>query len=126
MVDLLVWRWMYAHPGATAAELRAATIQIAKDVWNKYYARVFGVRDVVLLGIYSHMVSSFLYLPDYALGHLIAFQIEEHIKKGGALGAEFERMAKTGMVTPDEWMKKATGKPISPGILLEAAGKALE
>lgn len=126
MVDLRMWRWMYAHPKATPAELRAAVVQLAKDVWNEYYAPIFKVRDVVLLGIYSHMISNFLYLPDYALGHLIAFQLEDHVSRAGALGPEFERMAKAGLVTPDLWMKKATGKPISPSILLDAAKAALD
>ena len=125
LVDWRMWRWMYAHPGATPAELRAAVVELSREVWNRYYARVFGVRDVVLPGIYSHMISNFLYLPDYALGHLIAFQLEEHLKKGGALGSEFERMARTGALTPDLWMERATGKPISPSLLLEAAQKAL-
>ena len=42
LVDMRVWRWMYAHPDATAAELREATLAIARDVWNRYYAPVFG------------------------------------------------------------------------------------
>ena len=117
---------MYDHPNATPAELKNATLQICKDIWNKYYAPVFNKKDVVYtLGIYSHMVSNFLYLPDYALGHLIAFQIEEHLKRSGPLGPEFERMAKYGSVTPDLWMEHATGKPISPRIMLEAAEQAL-
>ena len=37
----------------------------------------------VLLGVYSHMIDAFLYLPDYPIGHLIAFQIEEQMKKAG-------------------------------------------
>ena len=37
--------------------------------------------------IYSHMISSFLYLPDYPLGHLIAFQIEEHLARRGERSA---------------------------------------
>ncbi|HYP54434.1 MAG TPA: hypothetical protein VEQ42_12875, partial [Pyrinomonadaceae bacterium] len=74
LVDMAVWRWMYEHPEATPAQLKEATLQIAKDVWNRYYAPVFNRRDVVLLGVYSHMIDSFLYLPDYPIGHLIAHQ----------------------------------------------------
>jgi hypothetical protein len=125
LVDLGVWHWMYAHPQATPAELRAATVQVAREVWNKYYAPVFGTKDVLLLGIYSHMISSFLYLPDYPLGHLIAAQIEEHLRKAGQLGDEFERMAKYGAVTPDLWMKNATGAPVSTAPLLRMAAAAL-
>ena len=117
--------WMYDHPAATPAELREATVAVARDVWNHYYAPVIGVRDVLLLGIYSHMLSSFLYLPDYPIGHLIAAQIEEHLEKTGPLGAEFERMARFGAVTPDLWMKNATGSAVSAAPLLRAAEAAL-
>ncbi len=67
LVDMGVWHWMYDHPDATPAQLKEATIAIAKDIWNKYYAPVFGRKDVLLLGIYSHMIDSFLYLPDYTI-----------------------------------------------------------
>jgi hypothetical protein len=126
LVDMAVWHWMYDHPEATPAQLRDATIQIAKDTWNKYYAPVFGQKDVVLLAIYSHMIDSFLYLPDYPIGHLIAFQVEEQMKKAGSIGPEFERMAKMGRVTPDLWMENATGKPVSADALLSSTQKALQ
>ena len=125
LVDIGVWHWMYDHPNATPKELNDATVQLSKDVWNKYYAPVFHQKDVVLLGIYSHMISYFLYLPDYPVGHMIAFQIEEQMDKAGAIGPEFERMAKFGRVTPDLWMKNATGKPVGPDSLLAATEKAL-
>jgi hypothetical protein len=126
LVDTAVWHWMYDHPEAKPAELRDATLQIAKDTWNRYYAPVFGKKDVVLLAIYSHMIDSFLYLPDYPIGHLIAFQIEEQMKKAGSIGPEFERMAKMGRVTPDLWMENATGKPVGADALLAATEKALK
>src|SRR5262249_700453 len=126
LVDMAVWHWMYDHPAATPQQLNEATVQIAKDIWNKYYAPVFGKKDVILLGIYSHMIDSFLYLPDYPIGHLIAFQIEEQMKKAGSIGPEFERVAKEGRVTPDLWMKNASGKPVSPDALLSATENALK
>jgi hypothetical protein len=126
LVDMGVWHWMYEHPDATAAELKAATLGICRELWNRYYAPVLGARDVVLLGIYSHMIDSFLYLPDYPIGHLIAFQIEQQVEvSGGKIGPEFERMAKIGNVAPDIWMKQATGSPVGPEALLTAADKAL-
>ena len=125
LVDMDVWNWMYAHPNATPAELKNATLEIARGVWNRFYAPVFGVRDVPLLAIYSHMIDSVLYLPDYPLGHMIAFQIERKVESSGNLGAEFERMATTGRVAPDLWMKKATGSPVGPDALLAEAEKAL-
>ena len=125
LVDMAVWHWMYDHPYATPAQLKEATVQIAKDVWNKYYAPVFHKKDVVLLGVYSHMIDSFLYLPDYPIGHLIAHQIEEQMKKAGSIGPEFERMAKMGRVTPDLWMKNADGHPVGAEALLAAAERAM-
>jgi hypothetical protein len=126
LVDMAVWHWMYDHPNATPAELKAATLQICKDIWNTYYAPVFGKKDVVYtLGIYSHMIDSVLYLPDYPIGHLIAFQIEQQIQKAGKTGQEFERMAKVGNVAPDLWMEKATGAPVGAKALLTATEKAL-
>ena len=126
LVDMGMWHWMYDHPDATPAELNAATVQIAKGVWNRYYAPVFHTRDVTLLGVYAHMVDEFLYLPDYPIGHMIASQIEQQMEKAGNVGAEFERMAKMGNVTPDLWMKNATGAPVGPEALLRATEKALE
>jgi hypothetical protein len=125
LVEMQMWHWMYDHPNATPEELKNATVQIAKETWNKYYAPVFGKRDVMLLGVYAHMVNNFLYLPNYPIGHLIAFQIEEHIEKNGNLGAEFERMARYGSLPPDMWMKNATGAPVGAGALLEATQRAL-
>ncbi|MGC4000660.1 MAG: hypothetical protein QM767_25710 [Anaeromyxobacter sp.] len=128
LVDLETWRWMYAHPGATPAQLREATLGIARQVWNRWYAPIFGVRDVTLLAIYSHSVDELLYLPDYPIGHLISAQIEEHLdaQPPGAFGAEIERMTVVGSVAPDLWMKNATGQPVSAEPLLRAARAALE
>jgi len=125
LVDIGVWHWMYDHPGATPKELNDATVEISRNIWNRYYAPVFHQKDVVLLGVYSHMISYFMYLPDYPIGHMIAFQIEEQMRKAGAIGPEFERMATMGRVTPDLWMVHATGKPVGPGALLEATQAAL-
>ena len=125
LVDMAVWHWMYDHPDATPEELRDATLEISKDLWNKFYAPVFNKKDVVLLGVYSHMIDSFMYLPDYPIGHLIAFQIEEQMQKAGNIGTEFERMAKMGRVTPDLWMENATGQPVGAEALLSATQEAL-
>ena len=123
---MAVWHWMYDHPAATPEQLRGATLEISKDLWNKFYAPVFDKRDVVLLGVYSHMIDSFMYLPDYPIGHLIAFQIEEQMKEAGNIGTEFERMAKMGRVTPDLWMENATGQPVGAEALLNATEAALK
>ena len=126
LVDMAAWRWLYANPDATPARFREAVVGIAKDVWNRHFASLFGQRDVTLLGIYSHAVDSGLYLPDYGLGHLIAFQVEEHFAKvKGPLGPEFERVTRIGSVTPDAWMRQAVGAPLAAQPLLDAAQRAL-
>lgn len=125
LVDVAVWHWMYDHPEATPAELREAVVRVSGEIWDRYYAPVLGGQGSPLLGIYSHMISYPLYLADYPIGHFIAFQIEEHLHKAGNLGAEFERMASFGAVTPDVWMTHATGAPIVSEPLLRATEAAL-
>lgn len=125
LVDIAIWHWLYQHPDATPQMLRDATLQIARETWNRYYAPVLGGKDSALLGIYSHLITYPLYLFNYTLGHLIAFQIEEHLKSGKKLGPEFERMASFGNVAPDLWMINATGQPISAAPLLRATEAAL-
>ena len=125
LVDMGVWHTLYDHPEATPAQLKAATLKIATDVWNRFYAPHLGEKDVTLLAIYSHMIDAFLYLPDYPMGHMIAFQIERQMEKAGTVGPEFERMAKLGNIAPDLWMKAATGAPVGPEALLAETEKAL-
>lgn len=129
LVDLAVWHWLYEHPDATPAALREATVKIARDLWHEYYFPVLG-GDTPLLGIYSHMIAYPLYLADYPLGYLIAFQIEEQIvaaaKDGRRLGDEIERMAVVGDVMPDVWMRAATGAPVSAEPLLRKTAEALD
>ena len=128
LVDLAAWHFLYEHPNATAAELRQAVVSQSRELWNQFYAGPLGQRDALLLGVYSHMIQNTLYLPDYPLGHLIAFQIEEHLRKQPKttrLGDEFERMATHGQVTPDEWLIHATGSALSADALLHATQEAL-
>ena len=126
LIDMAAWRWLYAHPEATPAQFREAVVAAAREVWNTHFAPLFGVRDVPVLAVYSHFVYRDLYTPDYGLGHLIACQVEEHFRKDpGRLGAEFERMARLGSITPDAWMRQAVGSPLSAQPLLDAAARAL-
>jgi hypothetical protein len=126
LLDMAVWHWMYEHPDATAAQLREATVGLARDLWNRHYAPVLGEKDSTLLGIYSHFIApSFLYLPAYPLGRVIAFQLGEKLT-GPRLGAEFERVASFGRVTPDVWMVHATGSPVSAEPLLKATEAVLD
>lgn len=125
LVDIRVWKWLYAHPDATATELKGAVVEIASEVWNSFYAPVLGKKDQLLLGVYSHMISYPLYLSAYSFGHLIHFQLEKQIK-GKSLGAEVERMFTIGRLTPDQWMREATGSPLSAKPVLEAVDNVLK
>jgi len=126
LVDVATWHWLYEHPNATPAQLKEAVLGISRDVWNRFYAPVLGSRDSVLLGIYSHLVAYPLYLADYPLGHLVAFQLEEKLAQAPALGPEVERMTAYGAVTPDLWMVHAVGAPIAAEPLLRATERALD
>jgi hypothetical protein len=126
LVDMAAWRWLYAHPDATPAQFREAVVAEAQRVWNRWFAPHLGGNDQALFGIYSHLVHSGLYTPDYTIGHLIAFQIEDHFARSkDPLGQEFERMVTLGNLTPDQWMRRAVGAPISARPLLDATEAAL-
>ena len=125
LVDIQVWEWMYANPDATPAQLKEAVINAAKNVWNTYYADVLGGNDETLLGIYSHMIDYPLYLPNYPMGHLIDFQIEQQVK-GKNMANEVERMLIQGSIIPQLWMKGAVGREISIEPLLKSTEEALE
>jgi len=124
LVDQLVWKWLYEHQNATPAALKAAVIDIAKQVWNKYYADVFGVVDQTILAIYSHMINDPLYLSAYPIGHLIEFQIDRYLE-GKTFAPEVQRIFSTGRLTPQTWMKQAVGEEISIKASIEAAKEAL-
>ena len=115
LVDMQVWRWLYDHPKADAAELKEATLQIAAEVWNQYFEPVLGEKDCVLLAIYSHMVNSPMYLPNYPIGHIVQFQLEEALN--GTTPAEwaekYERWYRLGRLTPNHWMKQAVNGELS-------------
>jgi hypothetical protein len=125
LVDMYVWDWMYANPLATADELKEAVLRIAREVWNEYYAEIFGVKDQIILAIYSHMIAYPLYLSAYPIGHLIDYQIEAYISDKDFAG-EVERIFASGNVTPDLWMKNAVGTGISNQPLFDAVDEALK
>lgn len=122
---MAVWKWLYEHPDSNVDELKQAVLSIAKDVWNKYYAEVFGIKDQVILAIYSHMIAYPLYLSAYPVGHLINYQVEEYIA-GKSFAAEVQRIFSSGSLTPDLWMKKAVGTGTSNKPLLNAVDEAMK
>lgn len=121
LVDMRMWQWLYDHPKATAAELREAVLRIAAEVWNAYYEPVLGEKDCVLLAIYSHMVNSPMYLPNYPIGHIVQFQLEQALadKEGQAWAEAYERWYRLGRLTPQEWMRQAVNGTLSVQPVLE-------
>lgn len=124
LVDMNVWKWLYAHPDATAAELKEAVIDIAIEVWNSYFAEAFGIKDQPILAIYSHMIDYPLYLAAYPIGHVIDFQVEKQLSENN-FADEVLRMYSYGRIIPQLWMKNAVGREISTVPMLEAVNEAL-
>ncbi|MDD4218171.1 MAG: hypothetical protein PHZ24_12665 [Bacteroidales bacterium] len=125
LLDMYVWQWMYENPDASPKELQQAVEKTAIEVWNQYYYPVFGVKDSPILAIYSHMITSPLYLANYPVGHLIEFQIEQYVKDK-QFADEITRMLLQGQIIPQEWMKGAVGSEISGQPTLHAVEKALK
>jgi hypothetical protein len=125
LVDMNVWKWMYDNPGATPGELKDAVTGIAVEIWNEYFAGIFGESDIPLLAIYSHMIQIPLYLSNYPYGRLIMFQLEEYIADKD-FADEVLRMFSLGQLTPRHWMDKAAGGQISNQPMFNAVETALQ
>lgn len=125
LVDMKVWKWLYENPAATNDQLKETVVKSAIEVWNQYYAPVFGIKDSPLLAIYSHMIDNPLYLSNYPVGHLIDFQLDQFFK-GKNFAEESMRIYSTGRLIPQLWMKNAMGSEISIKPLLEATDAALK
>lgn len=125
LVDMECWRWMYEHPKASIDQLKEAVINIARTIWNKYYASILGEKDSLILAGYSPMFINPLYMPDYALAIFIQTQLEVYLKDK-ILGNEMPRICGVGKVSPNTWMKHAVGEPISSHVLLNITELALK
>jgi outer membrane murein-binding lipoprotein Lpp len=125
LVDMEVWKWLYANPDADAEALKQAVLRISKSIWNEYYADIFGEADNPLLAIYSHMIQSPLYLMNYPYGRLIMYQLEDYISDK-SFADEVLRIYSIGRLTPRHWMDKAVGEQISNKPLFTAVEAALK
>ncbi len=125
LVCLDVWHYMYEHQDASPEDICDFVLKKSAEYWNKWYAPVFGEKDSVLLSVYSHMIEYGLYLPNYPLGEIIRSQIEAHLV-GKNLALEMEKLCAQGRLTPDIWLLKGAGNPISAKFLISAAEKAIE
>jgi hypothetical protein len=70
------------------------------------------------------MVSYPLYLPAYAVGGLIQFQVGEYME-GKNFAVEVERIFSQGRMVPQMWMKNAVGSEISAKPLIEKTAEVL-
>ena len=123
--EIKVWNWFYDHPDATVEELKKATIDLANEIWNEYFADIYGVKDYPILSIYNHFLSGALYLHSYPLGNIILMQVEEYLP-GRDFAKEMIRMCSIGKLTPDLWMKEATGEIVSTEPMLRAVRRAID
>ncbi len=124
LVEIDFFHWLYKHPNATAAQMQQAIRDIGDAIWKKYHRRIFGPKSYGLPSVYSHILWCDLYLADYPLGYVCAYQIRRHLKNK-SLGVEMPRMCAAGAIYPDEWMKNAVGRPIEAEPLLADTAAAL-
>ncbi len=124
LLELQAWRWLYANPEADAEALRAQVIHLAGQLWDRFYAPHYGPDRYLLMAAYQHMVAYPLYLPDYALGHIVSHQIASHLRDRD-LASETQRICSIGRVTPELWLRRAVGEGLSTEPLLRDAEAAL-
>ena len=124
LVDMYIWKWMYKKQKFSEKELREKVNEIAIDLWNKYYYPVFKVKDTPILGVYSHMIFHGLYLPDYPIGHIIAYKIEKYFSKN-SIGKNMKKLCKLGKITPLKWLN-AISEDLEVKSLLNDVKKAIQ
>jgi len=126
LLELDVWHWLYAHPDAGPADLKAAVLAQAGVLWNRYYAPVLGQPDCPLLASGDRLIAGRLSGSDAPLSQLIAAQLQPRIAQAGSPAEAFERLARLGRRTPDLWLAQAAGGPLGSEALLGAAAAALK
>jgi len=127
LLDMRVWKWLYDNPNADKTQLKHTVIRLANEIWNDYYAPIFGSSDEPVLAIYSHSISNPLYLSNYAFGKIIDFQIIQYMNASvGNFGETVDRMYQLGRLTPNHWMKQTINAEIDIEPMLVAGKKALD
>lgn len=125
LTDIETWKWMYAHPNATPADLQSAVLKISGDIWNQYYSPVFGgIRDQHILSIYNHFITGSLYLYNYFLGNVIMFQLYDKFMPNN-LARGLKEACKEGNTLPELWIEHAVGQKLSLEPLLKTAKEAV-
>jgi hypothetical protein len=126
LVELAVWRWLYAHPGAGPGELAQAVQTLARERWNRSYAPVLGQPDCLLLASRAGLVAGDLGLADAAMAPMIACQLRTQARRPEDLGPALRRWTGLGRLTPDLWLRRAGCGTLGPEALLAATAAALE
>lgn len=130
LAEMRLFRWLYAHPEATAEEIHLAIQEIGDAMWAEFHAPVFGPTSYGQMSVYSHMLWCDAYLADYPMGHIIAYQVRGHLAAalagGSTLADEMTRMCRAGSIYPDAWMMAAVGAPVRVEPMLEDAAGALD
>jgi len=125
LTEIETWKWMYLHPEATAAELQNAVLHISGEIWNKYYASVFGgIKDQHILSLYNHFITGSLYLFNYFIGDVVMFQLYDAFMPGN-LEDGLKNACCEGQTLPELWMLHAVGEKISLKPLMGTAQKAI-
>ena len=125
LVDIYTWRWLYENPDATMVQLKETIIRNAQEIWNKYYAPILGHENSTILAVYSHMIDSPLYLPNYPYGHIVESQLEYQFRDK-VVGEEVCRIYPIGRLTPNLWMQYAVGQSVSVEPLLNEVAEAIK
>ncbi|MBU0617528.1 MAG: hypothetical protein KKI02_07410, partial [Planctomycetes bacterium] len=112
LLELRAWQWLYDHPDATAEQLRDAVLQIAADIWAEFFESYFGPDPYYLPAAYQHMIGYPLYLANYVLSDVALQQMRAHVR-GKDVASELIRWYTIGRLTPDVWMERAVGAPLS-------------
>ncbi|MAC18202.1 MAG: hypothetical protein CMJ23_00700 [Phycisphaerae bacterium] len=125
LVELRTWRQIYELGDACTPEtIRATLLRNAEEVWAEFFQPHYGDDPYHILGAYQHMLGHPLYLADYAIGRTMSHQIRSHMR-GRDLAIETKRICSIGSVTPDAWMRKAVGGPLSAEPLVQDCAAAI-
>lgn len=124
LLELRTWQWLYEHPDTSAAQLRDAVLRIASDIWGEFFEPYFGPDPYYLPAAYQHMIGYPLYLANYVLSDLALQQMRAYVR-GKDVASELMRMYTIGRLTPDIWMERAVGAPLSAEPLLQDAVRVL-
>ena len=126
LVDMAMWHWMYDHPDATPGELRDAVVADRQGRLEPLLraglrrARRRAARRLLAHGRQLPLPAR---LPDRPPDRLPDRGADR--RRAATSAPSSSGWRRCGSVTPDLWMKHATGAPVGAEALLEATAAAL-